>query len=89
MADLQYRENGPYVRLTCPEGDDAIDAYNQIASVYSGADIPVAAWPNVRRQLRAAGYSVGKFRPTKLTKAEEAELMAAVDKEMKNFRDNL
>lgn len=89
MPDLQYRENGPYVRLTLPEGEGAIDAYNKIAAVYPGADIPVTAWPDVRKQLRAAGYSVRKFRPVRFTKAEEDELFSALEKEMKNFEDNI
>ena len=76
MADMTFIDNGMFVTLM-PNNPDAEKAWNLINEAFPGCSIPFTAWPSVKSQLKAAGYSVRKQRKMKtLTDAELDKMLA-------------
>lgn len=68
--DLEYTTNGLFTRFT-PNTAAGVVAWNTIAAMNEGcANIFTAHLDATLKQLRAAGYSVGKARKVKLTLAD-------------------
>lgn len=79
MADIEYKTNGFYYRIMLPEAEPCIDAFRKIAEVYPDAEVPASAWQSVKSQLKAAGYSVAKYRERKMSEKEKADILDALD----------
>lgn len=76
MADMTFIDNGMFVTLM-PNNPDAEKAWNLINEAFSGCSIPFTAWPSIKSQLKAAGYSVRKQRKTKPVTSEEIDVLLA------------
>lgn len=76
MADMTFIDNGMFVTLMS-NNPDAEKAWCLISKAFPGCSIPFTAWPSVKSQLKAAGYSVRKQRKMKpLTDAELDKMLA-------------
>lgn len=76
MADMTFIDNGMFVTLM-PNNPDAEKAWNIISEAFPGYSIPFTAWPSVKSQLKAAGYSVRKQRKMKPVTSEELDGLLA------------
>lgn len=76
MTDMTFIDNGMFVTLM-PNNPDAEKAWNIISEAFPGCSIPFTAWPSVKSQLKAAGYSVRKQRKMKPVTSEELDGLLA------------
>ena len=76
MADMTFIDDGMFVTLM-PNNPDAEKAWNLINEAFPGCSIPFTAWPSVKSQLKAAGYSVRKQRKMKPVTSEEIDGLLA------------
>ena len=76
MADMTFIDDGMFVTLM-PNNPDAEKAWNLINEAFPGCSVPFTAWPSVKSQLKAAGYSVRKQRKMKPVTSEEIDVRLA------------
>ena len=76
MADMTFIDDGMFVTLM-PNNPDAEKAWNLINEAFPGCSVPFTAWPSVKSQLKAAGYSVRKQRKMKPMTDVELDKMLA------------
>lgn len=76
MADMTFIDNGMFVNLV-PNNTDAEKAWCLINEAFPGCSVPFTAWPSVKSQLKAAGYSVRKQRKMKPLTDKELDKMLA------------
>ena len=76
MTDMTFIDDGMFVTLM-PNNPDAEKAWCLISEAFPGCSIPFTAWPSVKSQLKAAGYSVRKQRKMKPVTSEELDGLLA------------
>ena len=76
MTDMTFIDNGMFVNLM-PNNTDAEKAWCLISEAFPGCSIPFTAWPSVKSQLKATGYSVRKHRKMKPVTSEEIDGLLA------------
>jgi hypothetical protein len=65
MEDFNYIQDGFFVSLI-PNNIQASEIYNQIWNELNGK-VPIKVWPNIRSQLKKAGYTVRKAKAVSIT----------------------
>ena len=76
MTDMTFVDNGMFVTLI-PNNTEAEKAWCLISEAFPDCSVPFTAWPSVKSQLKAAGYSVRKQRKMKpMTDAELDKMLA-------------
>lgn len=70
MSDFNFIDFGFYVSLY-PNNSQAEEIWNEIHAHFPDCNIPQSAWPSVKHQLKAAGYSVRKQRKAKINYTDD------------------
>ena len=73
-SDFYWIKNGFFYNLI-PNNPEAEKIWCQIDEVFSGCNIPLSAWPNVKTQITNAGYSVRKNRKMKPITDNELDMI--------------
>jgi hypothetical protein len=76
--DFTYKFDGLFYYLY-PNNNQAVAIWNQIEQAFENCVIPFQAWPSVKAQIKAAGYSVRQRNPRAVASAlTDAELLKAL-----------